>query len=97
MTVIDGLPISKPLVDVLKSRTHINLDVPQTDYLDYADIIVEITYHLIGQMDTIDSDSNNLGELQTIKGMLVNLGSMREAMIDLNLAILDGHKMNNHG
>jgi hypothetical protein len=88
MTTINGFPISNALVDTLQRYTYEDLGVKQTQFQSSCDQIVEITYKLIELMDTDDV----LGEVQVIKGFLINLGNMREMMNDFDMAILQGFK-----
>lgn len=88
MTTVNGFPISNALIEALQRNTHNDLNHIYTQFETYSDQIVEITYKLIELMDADDT----LGEVQKIKGFLINLGYMREVMIDLNLSILEGFK-----
>lgn len=91
MTTINGFPISNALVDTLKRYTYTEMGTTRTQFNSSCEEIVEITYKLIELMDTDDA----LGEVQRIKGFLVNLGNMREMMNDFDLSILDGFRTEN--
>ncbi len=92
MTTINGLPISNVLVSVLKENTHTEGDVVYTSFETYSDQIVEITYKLIEMLDSDDSP----GDIDRIKGFLINLVYMREAFNNLNYGILEGYKPENN-
>lgn len=88
MTTINGFPISSALVDTLQRYTYDEQGAKYTQFQSSCEQIVEITYKLIELMDTDDV----LGEVQVIKGFLINLGNMREMMNDFDASILEGFK-----
>ena len=92
MTTINGLPISNVLVSVLLENTHTEGDVVYTSFETFSDQIVELTYMLIEQLDS----DGTPGEIDKIKGFLINLGYMREAFNNLNFAIIEGYKPENN-
>ena len=92
MTTINGLPISSVLINALKEHTHEEKGVIYTQFETYSDQIVEITYKLIEMLDSDDSP----GDIDRIKGFLINLGYMREAFNNLNFGILEGYKPENN-